>query len=105
MNALDPDFELPSEWKFSMGITGELENNIRIDADVFFSKGEDTAVVRRGDLESKPVLLPRVTHNSIAFGNRRLFSRIVTKALVARIFCFLESGLRQWHQLVNGLCL
>ena len=51
MNALDPDFELPSEWKFSMGITGELENNIRIDADVFFSKGEDTAVVRRGDLE------------------------------------------------------
>ncbi len=59
INYLDPDFDLPSEWKYSLGFTylfdfdmdnfvgGEYDFNV----DFLFSQGEDSAIVLRGDLE------------------------------------------------------
>ena len=48
---LDPEFELPSEWKYSLGATFETQNGYLIDADLLVSSGQDWAVVKHGDLE------------------------------------------------------
>lgn len=51
INYLDPDFELPSEWKFALGATWELGEGYVLDSDLLLSRGENTAMVLRGDLE------------------------------------------------------
>lgn len=59
INYLDPDFKLPSEWKASLGVTwiptlayeGFMGGEYAITADLLWSKGKDTAIVKRGDLE------------------------------------------------------
>lgn len=51
INYLDPSFELPSEWKFSLGFTYFTENEMRIQGDVIMTRAQDTAVVKHGDLE------------------------------------------------------
>jgi len=51
INYLDPSFEIPSEWKFALGMTYEFENNLTVNADVIWTRGQDTAMVRHGDLE------------------------------------------------------
>ncbi|MEM7100226.1 MAG: TonB-dependent receptor [Pseudomonadota bacterium] len=54
LNYLDPDFELPSEWKFSVGFTYLFENEYTLQADVLVTRGNDTAIVQRADLEFQP---------------------------------------------------
>ena len=59
INFLDPDFDIPSEWKFSLGATWvpslDIDNFLGgeyvVNADLLFSQGKDTAIVLRGDLE------------------------------------------------------
>lgn len=51
INYLDPDFEIPSEWKYALGMTWDLGNNWILSSDLLFTRGEDTAIVQRGDLE------------------------------------------------------
>ena len=51
INYLDPGFELPSEWKYSVGLTYEFQNDMTLQADLLLTKGEDSAIVLRGDLE------------------------------------------------------
>ncbi|MEE4282488.1 MAG: TonB-dependent receptor, partial [Pseudomonadales bacterium] len=51
INYLDPSFDLPSEWKYSVGLTYEFENNMTFQGDLLLTRGKDTAIVQRGDLE------------------------------------------------------
>ncbi len=59
INYLDPDFEIPSEWKISLGTTwipnfagdGPFGGEYVMNADLLISKGENSAIVKRGDLE------------------------------------------------------
>lgn len=51
INYLDPNFELPSEWKFSLGVSHTLPGNYLLNADLLLTRGEDSAMVKRGDLE------------------------------------------------------
>ena len=51
INYLDPDFKLPSEWKFALGSTYFLPLEYTVNADVIVTKGQDTAIVLRGDLD------------------------------------------------------
>jgi outer membrane receptor for ferrienterochelin and colicin len=51
VNYLDPDFEIPSEWKFSLGATYIFDNNMTMQADLIITDGKDTAVVQRADLD------------------------------------------------------
>jgi outer membrane receptor protein involved in Fe transport len=48
---LDPDFDIPSEWKYTAGLTWYAPMDITVTADLQVSRGEDTAVYKRGDLE------------------------------------------------------
>ncbi|MEO1657027.1 MAG: TonB-dependent receptor [Pseudomonadota bacterium] len=59
INYLDPNFELPSEWKFSLGAVYQptldlpsfLGGDYTFTADFLYSQGENSAVILRGDLE------------------------------------------------------
>lgn len=51
INYLDPNFKLPSEWKFSLGITHNFPRDYLVTADLLFTKGKDSAMVRHGDLD------------------------------------------------------
>ena len=45
VNAVDPDFELPSEWKYSLGATYTTENEYVISLDYLYSKKKDAATL------------------------------------------------------------
>ncbi|MEM1381133.1 MAG: TonB-dependent receptor [Pseudomonadota bacterium] len=59
INYLDPDFEIPSEWKLNVGATwvpqlpmaGFLGGEYTVTADLLASFSENTAVILRGDLD------------------------------------------------------
>ncbi len=51
LNFLDPDFEIPSEWKYSLGATYEFGENWVLSGDLLVTRGKDSAIVLRGDLE------------------------------------------------------
>jgi len=56
INVLDPDFEIPSEWKVALGATyffnmPSLGGEYQFNADLLYSYGENPAAIRRGDLE------------------------------------------------------
>ena len=55
INYLDPGFDLPSEWKFALGLTYVFENGMQVQADTLWAKGEDSAMVLHGDLEQTGV--------------------------------------------------
>jgi len=48
---LDPNFEAPSEWKYSLGMTWELDNGFVLTADAQITRGKDTAIYKHGDLD------------------------------------------------------
>ena len=51
INYLDPDFNLPSEWKLAVGITHVFPRDYVLTADVLVTKGNDAPIVLHGDLE------------------------------------------------------
>jgi hypothetical protein len=48
---LDPDFDVPSEWKYALGVTWVAPGDWVLSADLQISRGEDTAIYKHGDLE------------------------------------------------------
>lgn len=59
INYLDPDFTIPSDWKYSLGATwtpdfddtaGIFSGPWLFQADLLFSQSENTAIIQRGDL-------------------------------------------------------
>ena len=48
---LDPDFEAPTEWKYALGVTWEVGDGYVISADAQITRGDDTAIYKKGDLE------------------------------------------------------
>jgi len=51
INYLDPNFKLPSEWKFALGLTHVFPREYIFTADFLYTQGKDTAIVLHGDLE------------------------------------------------------
>ncbi|MEM6638623.1 MAG: TonB-dependent receptor [Pseudomonadota bacterium] len=51
INFLDPSFDIPSEWKFSAGLTWLAPRDWTITADLQITRGNDTAIYKRADLE------------------------------------------------------
>lgn len=51
INYLDPDFDLPSEWKYALGMTWFLPDQYTLNADFLYTRGDNTAMVLRGDIE------------------------------------------------------
>ena len=51
INFLDPDFEIPSEWKITAGLTWDAPREWVISADVQITRGNDTAIFKRADLD------------------------------------------------------
>jgi len=51
INFLDPNFDIPSEWKYTAGLTWYAPMDITLTADLQISRGEDTAIYKRADLE------------------------------------------------------
>lgn len=50
INYLDPNFKLPKEWKFALGITHTFGDDWTVTGDLLYTLGEDMAMVKRGDL-------------------------------------------------------
>lgn len=46
VNVMDPGFELPSEWKYALGMTYEFENGYTVLGDILYSDKKDAAVIR-----------------------------------------------------------
>ncbi|MEL6868419.1 MAG: TonB-dependent receptor [Pseudomonadota bacterium] len=55
INFLDPDFEIPSEWKFTAGLTWLAPRDWTLTADAQITRGNDTAIFKRADLEQNGV--------------------------------------------------
>ena len=45
VNAIDPDFEIPSEWKYNLGFTYTTESDYIIQGDVLYSQKQDSAII------------------------------------------------------------
>ncbi|MBT8069833.1 MAG: TonB-dependent receptor [Gammaproteobacteria bacterium] len=50
VDAIDPNFKLPRNWKFSLGGTYELGDGYIINADLLYTKAEESAIVVRPNL-------------------------------------------------------
>ncbi|MDP2635617.1 MULTISPECIES: TonB-dependent receptor [unclassified Pseudoalteromonas] len=46
VNVTDPDFEIPSEWKFSLGATYITENDYVFNVDYLYTDKQDSAIVK-----------------------------------------------------------
>jgi len=50
VDAIDPNFKLPSQWKFALGATYELGDGYIINGDILYTKSQDSAIVVRPNL-------------------------------------------------------
>ncbi|WP_462159848.1 TonB-dependent receptor [Pseudoalteromonas sp. GB56] len=46
VNVVDPNFEIPSEWKYSLGATYTFENEYVLNLDVLHTQKQDSAIIR-----------------------------------------------------------
>ncbi len=74
LNYLDPDFEIPSEWKIAAGITHETESEYVIEADFIYSITNDAAIVLRGDIEEVGI----TDDGYVDYDSNRLSSFVLT---------------------------
>jgi outer membrane receptor for ferrienterochelin and colicin len=51
VNALDPGFELPSAWKYNLGMTWDFADGYIMNADLLYTKAQDSAIVINGTME------------------------------------------------------
>ena len=51
INYLDPDFAIPHEWKFALGLVHVFPQAYIFSADILYTLSKDSAIVQRGDLE------------------------------------------------------
>ncbi|MDP4529386.1 TonB-dependent receptor [Alkalimonas delamerensis] len=66
VNALDPNFKLPSEWKYALGGTYTFENGLIAMADLMYTRSQNQSLVQNIALEQvgtimdgRPVFAPR----------------------------------------------
>lgn len=99
LNYLDPDFEIPSEMKASVGVTHITADDYLIQADLMVSVTKDAAVVKRGDLEQVGV-----TDDGFPdFDSVRLASFVLTNSAVDATSITASLGLqKEWD---NGVRL
>ncbi|WP_341939132.1 TonB-dependent receptor [Marinimicrobium sp. C2-29] len=45
VNLLDPDFEIPSAWKYAIGGSYDFGNDLLVSTDLLYSKNQDSAIV------------------------------------------------------------
>ena len=50
INYLDPEFDIPSEFKLSLGVVHQTANDWTLSGDILYSEGKDAPMVLRGDL-------------------------------------------------------
>ncbi len=53
VNAVDPNFEMPSEWKYSVGATYTTEDEYVFSLDYLFTKRKDAAILQNIGLQQK----------------------------------------------------
>lgn len=58
VNALDPNFEMPSEWKYSIGATYTTDNDIVLSADLLYNQKVDSASVVDAGLQYSGEMAP-----------------------------------------------
>ncbi|WP_088330569.1 TonB-dependent receptor [Lacimicrobium sp. SS2-24] len=46
INILDPNFEIPSEWKYALGLTYTFDNDYVLMADLLYTDKKDAAIIR-----------------------------------------------------------
>jgi len=46
VNALDPNFKLPKNWKYNLGVTWNFALDYTLNADLLYTKADDSAIVR-----------------------------------------------------------
>lgn len=46
VNAIDPDFEVPSEWKYALGASYQLAQDTTLTADFIYTQKKDSAIIR-----------------------------------------------------------
>ncbi len=57
VNALDPDYKLPSEWKYALGGTYTFDNRLVAMADFLYTRAQNQSIVRDIALEQKGTVL------------------------------------------------
>jgi outer membrane receptor for ferrienterochelin and colicin len=77
INYLDPDFEIPSEWKFALGMTHVTESDYVFEADIIYSIFQNSAITLRGDLEESGQF---TDEGYIIYDSPRLDSFVLTNA-------------------------
>jgi hypothetical protein len=45
VNALDPGFKIPKNWKYNLGVTWNINSDYTLNADLLYTKGEDSALI------------------------------------------------------------
>jgi len=51
MSFVDPNFKLPKEWKFAVGVNHTFPGDYVVTADLLLTKGEDSPIIMRADLD------------------------------------------------------
>ncbi|MDJ0699291.1 MAG: TonB-dependent receptor [Woeseiaceae bacterium] len=51
INYLDPNFKLPSEWKFALGVTHNFPGDYLVNADILVTRGRHSLLILHGDLD------------------------------------------------------
>lgn len=106
INYLDPDFQIPSDWKYSLGATWTPDFNTGEDifggawmfqADLLWSQSEDTAIIKRGDLvESGTQSINGVTYP--VFSSPLLDSFVLTNSVESnRAFVASIGASKRWE--------
>ena len=51
MSYVDPNFSLPGEWKFALGVSHTTQSDYVLTADLLMTRGKDSPIVLRADLD------------------------------------------------------
>ena len=111
LNYLDPDFEIPSEWKYSFGATWSPDFNTgepifggrwTFQGDLLYSDAKNTAIIQHGDLEQTgTTVFDGVTYPT--YDSVRLASYVLTNSDVSNeAFVASLGASKEWD---NGIAL
>ncbi len=98
LNYLDPNFKIPSEWKFSFGGTFEFGDEYFVTADLLYSKAKNTAIIAHGDLDPNGAT---ASNGTPLFDSNRLASFVLTNSRVGNQSFVLSTGISK--QFDNGI--
>lgn len=99
INYLDPNFEIPSELKFALGVTHATEDDYILQADLLVSRTENQAIVLRGDLEQ----VGTTDEGRPIYSSERLASFVLTNSDTSSTSYTVSFGvMKDWE---NGISL